>query len=348
MVKIIYFSPNESSFVRMDLKELQKHFEVIHFVFEMEKKYIIPYYLLKQLFFILIYHRKASFYISRFAGYHSFIPSVLGKFLKIKHFIILCGVDCNVFPTLGYGYGLKPFLSTITSLSMKLAYMLLPVSKNLVASTFTYDANLPAKLGYENTYTGIKTRHKVVQEGIDFTLFRIKKMDRDEFSFVTISSGLESKTRRLIKGIDIFVKCAEQFPEYNFTIIGGAKPDEIPLLQNLYFIPSISNSELPSLLNKFGFYMQLSLSEGFAIALLEAMACGCIPIVSDVGIMPEIAGNYGYVLKSKDISLLRAIVEKAVNESDSINRNIMSEYIAENFSIQKRSSILFELLIDSE
>lgn len=59
-------------------------------------------------------------------------------------------------------------------------------------------------------------------------------------------------------------------------------------------------------------YLQLSLTEGFPNALIEAMACGCIPIVSSVGAMPEIVGQTGRVLKKKNIADLNEIIRSLV------------------------------------
>lgn len=348
MLKVLYFSPNVSSFVKRDIDELRKNYAIDHFVFEMEKKYLIPYYFIKQLIFILMHHRQVKFYISRFAGYHSLLPSIFGKFLRIKHFIVLCGVDCNIMPSLGYGHGLKPFLRYINGLSMRLAYMLLPVSKNLISSSYTYAPDIPSKQGYLHIYKDIKTRNMIIHDGIDTSLFRFTDAERDDLAFVTISAGLENKTRRMIKGIDMFVRCAEEFPEYSFSVIGSVKPKDVPSMRNLHFIPYVKNEELPDLLSKFGFYMQLSMSEGFGNALLEGMACGCIPIVSDIGMMTEIVGDFGYVLDKKDVTRLRDIVEKAASEISIKDRKAISSHITDNYSILHRSEMLLELLRNEE
>ena len=47
------------------------------------------------------------------------------------------------------------------------------------------------------------------------------------------------------------------------------------------------------------------MSEGFPNALCEAMLSGCIPIVSNVGAMPKIVKETGYLLLKKDIYLLK-------------------------------------------
>ena len=51
------------------------------------------------------------------------------------------------------------------------------------------------------------------------------------------------------------------------------------------------------------------MSEGFGVALAEAMACGCVPIVSRVGILDFIAGDSGFVLEKHDTDLLKSLIE---------------------------------------
>lgn len=66
---------------------------------------------------------------------------------------------------------------------------------------------------------------------------------------------------------------------------------------------------LVQLYNTHEFYLQLSSSEGFPNALGEAMACGCIPIGSAVGAIPEILGDTGLLLKRKALGALQQLIQ---------------------------------------
>ena len=68
------------------------------------------------------------------------------------------------------------------------------------------------------------------------------------------------------------------------------------MFQNI-FLKENYPQELKILYNESKFYFQLSNTEGFGVALCEAMLCGCVPIVSDVNFLPSIVGNSGFVLK---------------------------------------------------
>jgi glycosyltransferase involved in cell wall biosynthesis len=44
------------------------------------------------------------------------------------------------------------------------------------------------------------------------------------------------------------------------------------------------------------------------------MLCGCIPVVSAVAAMPDIVGQEGYILQSKNVLELKSILERIPNE----------------------------------
>ena len=59
-------------------------------------------------------------------------------------------------------------------------------------------------------------------------------------------------------------------------------------------------------------YCQLSYEESFGVSLLEAMACGCIPVVSDRGALPWLVGECGIVVPRGDVKATRNAIELAL------------------------------------
>jgi alpha-1,3-rhamnosyl/mannosyltransferase len=55
-----------------------------------------------------------------------------------------------------------------------------------------------------------------------------------------------------------------------------------------------------------------SLTEGFGLPVLEAMAAGCPVIVADAGALPEAAGRGGWVVKGRDPAVWSATIERVV------------------------------------
>ncbi len=86
----------------------------------------------------------------------------------------------------------------------------------------------------------------------------------------------------------------------------------------------INDEEKLLLLNQCQALIIASLWEGFGLPALEAMACGTPVIASERGALPEVIGDYGYLINPLDIhsiaSAMNAIVndkkcfEKALNE----------------------------------
>jgi glycosyltransferase involved in cell wall biosynthesis len=67
------------------------------------------------------------------------------------------------------------------------------------------------------------------------------------------------------------------------------------------------------------------------------MLCECVPIVSNVGGMPDIAADCGYILKYKNINELYELTNSAINnfELDKLGKKARQR-IVENYTFEKR------------
>jgi len=79
--------------------------------------------------------------------------------------------------------------------------------------------------------------------------------------------------------------------------------------------------------------------------LCEAMLCGCIPIVSNVGMMPEIIQEKNLVLNEPNIQALEKIISRNIQIGDNI-QNMLNRrsLIMDRFSIEQRKTRLLNLL----
>ncbi len=344
MLQILYFFPKASTFVFKDLVILNKTAAVTSFEFNAIPKWKTPWIFLQQFIFILRNRKKKSVLITQFGGYHSLLPTLFSQLFKNKHFIILGGTDCNWLPSINYGNFNKNLLRWCTYYSLKNSTHLVPVNKELVYTDYTYTHDDFPHQGYKYFFPDISTPYTVLENGIDLHEYILddNKMRRLN-SFLTVCSDLQDERRRLVKGIDLILNIAKLFTDCTFTIVGGTFPSSIELPTNIYCLPFVENSKLPDLYRENQFYLQLSLTEGFPNTLIEAMACGCQPIVSNVGAMSDIIGDTGYLMPYRDEKLLFDIIHQAIKNytPDSAKKVRLK---AEQYDINFRSDRLTALI----
>ncbi|HRO73418.1 MAG TPA: glycosyltransferase, partial [Saprospiraceae bacterium] len=148
--------------------------------------------------------------------------------------------------------------------------------------------------------------------------------------------------------IDLIIDLAKLNPDYTFTILGsGTLYNYNNTLPNVHIINKVPHNDLPDYYNRHRYYLQLSMSESFGLALCESMLCGCIPIVSDTGIMPEIVQDYGYILKKKDVATLNSMIIKAIEQPQSAVPDMMKKMhdsVSERFDMRLRKTNLLNIV----
>lgn len=340
---IKYFHLNHAPFISKDIEILKSKYVLKSKLINLSGKFSFIKGLFSQLIFTCQNLNQNIIFITQFAGYQSVIPTYIGKQLNIKNFIILGGTDCNWLPSISYGNYNKKLLRWATEYSLKNAYHLIPVNKELVECDYSYTDTDFVKQGYKSFIKNIKTPYTVIPNGIDISLYNISIQSPMQASFITICSVLEDDKRRLVKGIDMILKIAKIRSDIKITIIGGAFPPHTEIPSNVTTFPFISNDQLPDLFRQHQFYLQLSMTEGFPNAVIEAMACGCIPIVSAVGAMPEIVDGVGYVLPKKNIQLFENLIQKALIEYNQ-SKKYEANAKAKTYDIKFRSKMLLALI----
>ncbi|MBK7966358.1 MAG: glycosyltransferase family 4 protein [Bacteroidetes bacterium] len=203
----------------------------------------------------------------------------------------------------------KPILKTFTKWSYQLCHHILPKHESLWFCDYHYDANELSAQGIKAFIPRLKTPHTVITNGYDPDLLPLQNLERKKNSFITLSGAFEYPFQVQLKGIDLILSIAPDFPDCTFTIAGV--PSQIKLniqSDNIIILPPIPHNQIASLFNKYEYYMQLSMAEGFPNALCEAMLCGCTPVVSDVFSMPEIVSDQKLVLLEKNKTLLKNLL----------------------------------------
>lgn len=341
--KILCVYSNKYTFVAKDIKLLQDKYEVIEFGFPTHPKWKTPFILIKQFFFMLYWMPQVKATVSMFPGYHTILPSLYTKLFNTKSSIILAGFDCYSFPSINYGIFNQGLLKKIAIFSCKNATNLVVVHESMINSAYTYDNSDSDRQGIKHFIPELNKEIIPMYYGYEADRFFNKNESRIPNSFVTISIDISGSTFYR-KGIDLILKVAEKLPDYTFTIIGKTKDIAFDIPKNVTILPPVPYNEVNDYLNKYEFYFQLSMAEGFPNALCEAMMSGCIPIGSDVFSIPYIIDNTGFILPKRDVNELVQVCNSAVNADKNNLSKQASKRIIENFPVTRRQNELIELV----
>lgn len=341
---IIFVYPHKASFIQLDIEILSEKYFVIQNTYNWKNTSAIPINMVRQTVFLLRKIRQAKLIVVSFGGYWALIPSLIGRLFKKPVYIILHGADCVSFPEINYGSLRKPVLRKTLKFTYKMASRLLPVSKSLIYTENTYfDENKLVKQGYKYFFKNITTEETVIFNGISAEKWHRESVyHKQENRFLTVFS----EGQFIRKGGELVVEAARKLPDFEFHIIGVKKPSFVHNMpSNIKFISRLTEKELLKTYNSTRYYLQLSNFEGFGYALCEAMLCECIPIVSNVNMMPEIVGDTGYVLKKRNVdSLVDLIKEITGKEIKPDAGKAARNRIIENYPIEKRKQALFQVL----
>jgi len=152
---------------------------------------------------------------------------------------------------------------------------------------------------------------------------------------IMISVGRLSKNKRYDLLIQFFAEIVKDAPDMTLYIIGKdfGELDNIRSLitkfdvnHHVNIMGEISKKVLIEYLQKAKFWISTSDYESFGIALLEAMASGCIPIVSDIPAFKELIQNKnnGFILDFYKIDQSRKIFQEIIQLSKEHNEEIQT------------------------
>ena len=338
---LIFIYPKLYTFIQTEIKLLSDEFNLISINQNWERKILLPFNLIRQVIFLVINIRKVDTILISFGGYWSFFPALFSDLLGKKVAIVLHGTDCVSFPEIEYGNLRNPILSFVTKKSLQWASIILPVSESLVYTENNYYSSKTLKFGYNYHLSNIKTPYKVIHNGLNILDWvRDNEIIRNKTSFVTVLG--EGKIK--IKGVDLIIEVASRFPNSIFYLAGIDKLIGYDVPENIICKGILNAEELKELYNQSQFYLQLSNTEGFGVALCEAMLCECIPIVSDVNFLPNIIGDSGLILKKRNVEMLFDLINLALKLDISIMEQRSRKRIIDNFSIENRQRLLISAL----
>ena len=124
---------------------------------------------------------------------------------------------------------------------------------------------------------------------------------------------------------------------------------ELKVRDRVIFAGFIPDEQLPILMSGARALCFPSLYEGFGLPVLEAMACGCPVITSNISSLPEVAGDAALQVDPNDIQQLSRAMEKLLTD-DTLYDDLKARGIsrAKRFSWENAASQLLDILIATD
>jgi glycogen(starch) synthase len=135
------------------------------------------------------------------------------------------------------------------------------------------------------------------------------------------------------KGVDVLIDAlgvlARQGQRVGLTVIGDGpelpalrrQVDALGITSQVHFAGRRTGADLVAALNEHRVLVVPSVwQEPFGVVALEAMACGCVPLVSRSGGLPDAAGAAGVVFEPGDSQALAQAIERLLDDPALLNR----------------------------
>lgn len=163
--------------------------------------------------------------------------------------------------------------------------------------------------------------------------------------FIHVSRYHEAKNQRML--FSVFTRLYNEDCDFILLVIGKDFENEFDIKtlaeKNIFFLGTKSN--VPDYLYASDAFCLSSLNEGMPISLIEALACGCIPICTPVGGCADVIKNglSGYLSKSIQEDDYYNAVREFIDKGESINKERLVDIYNEKFSISQCAQKYLEL-----
>lgn len=192
----------------------------------------------------------------------------------------------------------------------------------------------------------------VIYNGVNVKKFvpKVVSSSREKLIIGTIASM--RKEKRLDRWIEIARAIDNKYPN-RFHFIMGGDGSEKPYVEELVdkynlgkiiSLPGIvfnTNEVFP----KFDIFLMTSDFEGLGVALLEAMACGCVPVASNVGGIKNLAfENFGLKYNIGSNQVIIEFIGQLLDDHHKLTRykKEASEFVSKNYSLDKQICSLLQ------
>lgn len=269
------------------------------------------------------------------------LPILILRALGIKKIIATAHTAADIYPSLNQIHWLnKHILTAFQCITLR-------AEKSFFGSCRLFDGNI-----------------KLRKHGNHFTIYNNLP------SYITLSSTPRTTTPRKIgvvsrleeiKGMDLvipaFAKVHASYPDLKLLIVGDGSLRQLMEQQvedsglpdgSVTFAGRQPQDRLQHYYDKIDILLMPSRSEGFGLTAIEGMARGCVPVVSDVGGLPEVVEDAvcGFIYNHNSADALADAMMTAVS-TDTAHLSAAAIRTASRFSkqqYQSQISILYKVI----
>lgn len=135
--------------------------------------------------------------------------------------------------------------------------------------------------------------------------------------------------KNLARLVEAFESLAARMPEAKLVIAGGHGWLNKPILERVKKSPvagrivltgAVPDNLLPALYQHAAVFVLPSLYEGFGLPVLEAFACGCPVVTSNVSSMPEVAGQAAVLVNPTSAESMAAGIREAWGRREDLRK----------------------------
>jgi glycosyltransferase involved in cell wall biosynthesis len=264
---------------------------------------------------------------SWFANLNAFFIVLICIFLHKKSIIVIGGYEVAYTPKINYGALLSRVGRFRVSIILRHANKIFAVSRSSMKQILNF----------------VQPKNLIlVYNGVDLQKFSPSGTKNN----LVITVGVISTSTILRKGLITFVQAANYLVDVPFIII-GKYDDSVEKLKeiaglNITFTGFVDDNNLLDYYRKAKVYCQLSYHESFGVSLAEAMACGCVPVVTRMYALPELVGNSGFYTP---INQPKATA-KAIATALKSNKGVEARNMIGSFTIQIREKKIVTEIMD--
>jgi glycosyltransferase involved in cell wall biosynthesis len=188
--------------------------------------------------------------------------------------------------------------------------------------------------------------------GIDTSIFNDLNKSISSTEFVITSTRNFEPVYNIDILIDALSICQSKISNLRVNIIGSGRMElqlkekiqTLGLTEKINFVGKLTQTEIASYLNKSHLFVSVSSSDGNNISLNEAMACGCVNVVSDIPanrqwIIEEENGFYCSDITAESIANTILIAyqkfENTFEKANQLNKKLISELADWNINMKK-------------